>query len=152
MRKKNAAPRQKRRRSTLRQDKSKSSGSCLPDDDLGEKMQKLTEKLQAEADARGLLRVTLSGHFGKTVKKISYTPATHKKEPSILEERFMPDGKALHAFLPVKGCAERILKESVLRSSAFFMVQFSHPHMILKKNMALAVWTFVDKVMSLHVF
>ena len=75
-------------------------------------MQKLTEILQAEADAQGLLRVTLSGHFGKTVKKISYTPSIHKKESAILEERFMPDGKALHAFLPVKGCAERILKES----------------------------------------
>ena len=38
---------------------------------------------------------------------------------------------------------------SVLRHSAFFIVQLSHPHMTNGKIMALTRWTFVGKVMSL---
>ena len=40
-------------------------------------------------------------------------------------------------------------KASVLRCSAFFMVQFSHPYMTTGKTMALTVQIFVCKVMSL---
>ena len=41
-------------------------------------------------------------------------------------------------------------KTSILQSSAFFIVQFSHPHhMSTGKTIALTRWTFVDKVMSL---
>ena len=40
-------------------------------------------------------------------------------------------------------------KVSILRSSAFFMVQSSHPYMTTGKTVALTSWTFVDKVMSL---
>ena len=38
---------------------------------------------------------------------------------------------------------------SILRHSAFFMVQFSHPYMTTGKTIALTRWTFVDKGMSL---
>ena len=41
------------------------------------------------------------------------------------------------------------LKASVLRHSAFFIVQFSHPYMTTGKTIALTRWTFVGKVMSL---
>ena len=41
------------------------------------------------------------------------------------------------------------LKASILRCSAFFMVQLSHPYMTTGKNTALIIWTFVSKVMSL---
>ena len=41
------------------------------------------------------------------------------------------------------------LKASILRCSAFFMGQLSHPHMITGKTIALTRWTFVGKVMSL---
>ena len=41
------------------------------------------------------------------------------------------------------------LKASILRCSAFFIVQFSHPYMTTGKTIALTRWTFVDKVMSL---
>ena len=41
------------------------------------------------------------------------------------------------------------LKASVLRCSAFFMVQLSHPYMTTGKTLALTIWTFVGKVMSL---
>ena len=40
-------------------------------------------------------------------------------------------------------------KASILRRSAFFVVQLSHPYMTTAKTVALTRWTFVDKVMSL---
>ena len=40
-------------------------------------------------------------------------------------------------------------KASILRCSAFFIVQLSHPYMTPGKTIALTRWTFVDKVMSL---
>ena len=40
-------------------------------------------------------------------------------------------------------------KASILWSSAFFIVQLSHPHMTTGKTIALTIWTFVGKVMSL---
>ena len=40
-------------------------------------------------------------------------------------------------------------KASILRRSAFFMVQLSHPYTITGKTLALARRTFVSKVMSL---
>ena len=40
-------------------------------------------------------------------------------------------------------------KASILRCSAFFMVQLSRPFMTTRKTIALTVWTFVSKVMSL---
>ena len=39
-------------------------------------------------------------------------------------------------------------KASVLRCSAFFTVQLSHPYMTTGKTIALTRWTFVGKVMS----
>jgi len=41
------------------------------------------------------------------------------------------------------------LKASILRCSAFFIVQLSHPYMTTGKAIALTRWTFVGKVMSL---
>ena len=40
-------------------------------------------------------------------------------------------------------------KVSILRHSAFFTVQLSHPYMTTGKTIALTRWTFVDKIMSL---
>ena len=40
-------------------------------------------------------------------------------------------------------------KASILLPSAFFMVQLSHPYMTMGKTIALTVWNFVGKVMSL---
>ena len=40
-------------------------------------------------------------------------------------------------------------KASILRRSAFFTVQLSHPYMTTGKTIALTRWTFVGKVMSL---
>ena len=56
--------------------------------------------------------------------------------------------------LAVQGILKSLLqhhssKASVLRCSAFFMVQFSHSYMTAGKTIALIRWTFVGKVMSL---
>ena len=41
------------------------------------------------------------------------------------------------------------LKASIFQCSAFFMVQHSHLHMTTRKTIALTMWAFVSKVMSL---
>ena len=56
--------------------------------------------------------------------------------------------------LAVQGTLKSLLqhhssKASVLRCSAFFTVQLSHPYMNTVKTIALTRWTFVSKVMSL---
>ena len=40
-------------------------------------------------------------------------------------------------------------KVSIIRCSAFSMVQLSHPYMTIGKTIALTIWTFVSKVISL---
>ena len=57
-------------------------------------------------------------------------------------------------FLAVQGTLKSILqhhssKASILRLSAFFTVQLSHPYMTTGKTIALTRWTLVSKVMSL---
>jgi len=56
--------------------------------------------------------------------------------------------------LAVQGTLKSLLqhhssKASILRRSAFFIVQFSHPYMTTRKTIALTRQTFVGKVMSL---
>ena len=56
--------------------------------------------------------------------------------------------------LAVQGTLKSLLqyhssKASILRCSAFFIVQLSHPYMTTGKTIALTRWTFVGKVMSL---
>ena len=56
--------------------------------------------------------------------------------------------------LVVQGILKSLLqhhssKASILRHSAFFIVQLSHPYMATGKTIALSRWTFVGKVMSL---
>ena len=56
--------------------------------------------------------------------------------------------------LAVQGTLKSLLqhrsaKASILLSSAFFIVQLSHPYMTTGKTIALTRWTFVGKVMSL---
>ena len=56
--------------------------------------------------------------------------------------------------LQSKGLSKSLLqhhtsKASILRRSAFFTVQLSHPYMTTGKTIALSRWTFVGKLMSL---
>uniref|UniRef100_A0AC11DW17 Uncharacterized protein n=2 Tax=Ovis aries TaxID=9940 RepID=A0AC11DW17_SHEEP len=55
--------------------------------------------------------------------------------------------------LAVQGTLKSLLqhhtsKESLLRHSAFFTAQLSHPNMTTGKTIALTRWTFVGKVVS----
>ena len=55
--------------------------------------------------------------------------------------------------LAVQGTLKSLLqyhssKASILRRSAFFIVQLSHPSMTTGKTISLTRWTFVDKVVS----
>ena len=56
--------------------------------------------------------------------------------------------------LAVQGTLKSLLqhhssKASILLSSAFFIVQISYPYTTTGKTIALTIWTFVGKVMSL---
>ena len=56
--------------------------------------------------------------------------------------------------LAVQGTFKSLLqhhssKASILRCSAFFTVQLSHPYMMSRKTIALTRWTFVGKVKSM---
>ena len=55
--------------------------------------------------------------------------------------------------LAVQGTLKSLLqhhssKSSILRCSAFFIIQLSHPYMTTGKTIVLTRWTFVGKVMS----
>ena len=56
--------------------------------------------------------------------------------------------------LAVQGTLKNLLQQHnsktlILQCSAFCMVRLSHPYMTTGKTIALTVWTFVSKVMSL---
>ena len=56
--------------------------------------------------------------------------------------------------LAVQGTLKSLLqqhssKAAILWCSAFFIVQLSHPYMTTGKTIALTIWTFVSKLMSL---
>ena len=56
--------------------------------------------------------------------------------------------------LAVRGTLKSLLQHHsseapILRPSAFFIVQLSHPYMTTEKYIALTKWTFVGRVMSL---
>ena len=57
-------------------------------------------------------------------------------------------------FIAVRGTLKSLLqhhslKASILWCSIFFMIQLSHPYMTPGKTIALTIWPFVGKVMSL---
>ena len=56
--------------------------------------------------------------------------------------------------LAVQGTLKSLLqhhssKTSILQHSGFFMVKLSHPNMTTGKTIALTIWTFICKMMSL---
>ena len=74
---------------------------------------------------------------------------------SVLQWIFMIDFLWMDCFdLAVQGILRSFLqhrssKASILRHSAFFMVQLSHPYRTTGKTIALTRWTTVDKVNAL---
>ena len=76
----------------------------------------------------------------------------HQYFQRIFRTNFLSDG--LVEFLAVQGTLKSLLqyhssKASILRHSAFFIVQLSHLYMTTGKTIALTRWTFIDKIMSL---
>ena len=79
----------------------------------------------------------------------SFSISPSKEIPGLIS--FRMDWLDLFA---VQGTLKSLLKHhsskaSILRCSAFFTVQFSHPYMTTGKTIALTRWTFVGKAMSL---
>ena len=79
----------------------------------------------------------------------SFSIIPSKEHPGLISFR-----KDWLDFLAVQGNLKSLLqhhssKASILRRSAFFTVQLSHPFMTTGKTIAFTRWTFVGKVMSL---
>ena len=79
----------------------------------------------------------------------SFSISPSKEHPGLIS--FRMDWLDL---LGVQGTLKSLLqhrssKASILRPSAFFTVQLSHPYMTTGKTIALTRWTFVGKLMSL---
>ena len=79
----------------------------------------------------------------------SFTISPSKEHPGLIS--FRMDWLDL---LGLQGTLKSLLQHhssnrSILQSSAFFIVQLSHPYMTIGKTIALTRWTFVGKVMSL---
>ena len=79
----------------------------------------------------------------------SFTISPFNEHPGLISFRM-----DLLDLLVVQGTLKSLLqhhssKASILRFSAFFIVQLSHPYMTTGKTIALTRWSFVDKIMSL---
>ena len=75
----------------------------------------------------------------------SFSIHPYKENPGLISSRM--------DLLAVQGTLKNLLqhhhsKASILRHSALFTVQLSHPYMTTAKTIALTRWTFVGKVMS----
>ena len=82
--------------------------------------------------------------------RFSFSIIPSKEHPGLIS--FRMDWLDL---LAVQGTLKNLLqhhssKASILRCSAFFTVQLSHPYMTTGKTIALTRWTLVGKVMSLR--
>ena len=90
-----------------------------------------------------------SSHEVAKVLEFSFSIIPSKEIPRLIS--FRMDWLDL---LAVKGTLKSLLQHRssnvpILRCSAFFTVQFSHPYMTTGKTIALTRWTLVGKVMSL---
>ena len=95
---------------------------------------------------KGLYQGVSSSH---QMAKASVLQLHHQSIQWILRVDFLWDWLIWSASCP-RDSQHLGLKTSVLWCSVFFMVQLSHMYMTTGKTIALALWTFVDKVMSLH--
>ena len=89
------------------------------------------------------------GQTWPNMRSFSFSITPSKEHPGLIS--FRMDYLDLHA---VQGTLKSLLqqhssKASILRRSAFFTVQLSHPYTTTGKTIALTRWTFVGKVTSL---
>ena len=95
------------------------------------------------------LKMFSSVHISSKYWSLSFSIIPSKEHPGLIS--FKIDWLDL---LAVQGTLKNLLqnhssKASILRRSAFFTVQLSHPYMTSGKTIALARRNFVGKVMSL---
>ena len=98
---------------------------------------------------QGLLNESVLHIRGPKYRSFSFSISPSSEYPGLISFRI--DWLDL---LAVQGTLRSLLqhhssKASILWHSAFLMVQFSHPYMTTGKTIALTMWTFVSKVMSL---
>ena len=98
---------------------------------------------------QGLFQWVCSSHQVAKVLSFSFSIT-----PSDEDSRFISLRIDWFDLLAVQGTLKSLLqhhnlKASVLQHSAFFTVQLSHPYMTTGKTIALTIWTFVGKVLSL---
>ena len=97
---------------------------------------------------QGLSQWVCSFHQVAKVLELQFQPSI----PTVNIQRWFPLGWL--DLLAVQGTLKSLLhhhssKASILQSSAFFMVQLSHPYTTTEKTIALTRWIFVSKIMSL---
>ena len=100
--------------------------------------------LSARSSKKSALHIRLPKYWS-----FSFNISPSNEHPGLIS--FMMDWLDL---LAVQGTLKSLLqhqssKASILRCSALFIVQLSHPYMTTGKTIALTRWTFVGKVMSL---
>ena len=104
--------------------------------------------------------LNLSQHQGFSNKSVfhirwpKYCSFSFNTSPSIEDPGLISFRMDWLDLLAVQGTLQSLLqhhssKASILQSSAFFIVQLSHPYMTAGKTIALTRWTFVGKLMSL---
>ena len=98
---------------------------------------------------QGLFKLVSSSHQMAKLWSFSFNISSSNEHPGLIS--FRMDWLDL---LAVQGTLKSLLqhhssKVSILRCSAFFIVQLSHPYMTTGKTIALTRLTFVGKVMSL---
>ena len=98
---------------------------------------------------QGLFQGVTSLHQVAKVLRLQFQPQSFQWIAGLISSRI-----DWFDLLAVQGTLKSLLqhhsaKASILLSSAFFMVQLSHPYMTTGKTIALTIWTFVGKVMSL---
>ena len=101
------------------------------------------------SEHQGLFKWVSSLHRWPKYWSFSFSISPSNEYPGLIS--FRMDWLDL---LAVQGTLKSLLqhhssKASILRHSAFFIVQLSHPYMTTGKTIALTRWTFVGKVMSL---
>ena len=98
---------------------------------------------------QGLFKRVSSPHRVARYWSFSFNVSPSNEHPGLIS--FRMDWLDL---LVVQGTRKSLLhhhssKASILRCSAFFIVQLSHSYVTSGKTIALTRWTFVDKVMSM---
>ena len=95
-----------------------------------------------------------SNELALRIKWPKYWSSIFKISPSNEHSRLISFRMDWLDILAIQGTLRSLLlhhssKASILRYSAFFIVQLSHPHVISGKTIALSRQTFVGKLMSL---